>query len=170
VPMYIRIKSKKCKKGQLDYAYQVLAYRSTKGPRQKIICYLGRIFYPGRNNLHITEFLYGKNLEDYFKDKSLSETVNVLLEYELTRHGFKADKGIFTKDSIIVDLSSNNVIHDGKNVVLGINQGFMCSKTIQQIKKLIYSKSNIKNIIKSIILVGIILDEDLFTTIFRGKF
>ena len=167
--MYIRTKKRETKKGQKEYAYEAKSIRTKKGPRQKIVSYLGKVHSFDDTSLTLPFYLSTDDIEEYFSNKSLKTAVNELLIFELVRHGFVLKENSLTKKDYVVNLDDKTVKYCGKEAVLRLNQGYLCSKTLKKCFSDINSKFSTKELIKSFLLIGLNPDEDSFMTIFRHK-
>lgn len=168
--MYIRTKRRITKKDYDIYAYEAKSIRTKEGPRQKVVSYLGKVHKFENNGLTLPFYLSEANLQTYFSDKNLKETVKELLIFELIRHGFSRDGNILTKNEFIVNIDDKTVKSKTKeNIVFSINQGFLCTETLKKCLKCIEESSETKKLIKSLLLIGLSPDQDSFTQIFEGK-
>ena len=126
---FIRIKIIKGK----QYAYLIKNkwLKTKKMPKQKVVGYLGSIITPSiKETMADASFFDFYNIyepEDYLSDKSRHTILKDLVKFELARHdsnskAIKFDYNLFT-------LTSSN-----RDIVLKINQGFLCSHTIHALK------------------------------------
>lgn len=118
---YIRIK----KINNSPYAYLVESENTKKGPRQKVKQYLGRV--------------YGF---EKVSDEKISTPVNSKQELllnlvlsELKSRGFKEKEDVFSFNKIYFDPQTFAVSKrtNKKNVVVSLNEGFLCSYTLQNV-------------------------------------
>lgn len=99
--MFVRTKKIKNK----EYAYLVKNEWTSKGTRQKVKKYLGKVIRPAKiqpNKYQINE----KN--------SFETAIKELIEHELQNHN----------------------ITEKKDIVIAMNEGFLCKETLQQLLKL----------------------------------
>src|SRR3989344_2853794 len=168
--MYIRTKKRLTKKGVSDYAYEAKSIRTKKGPRQKVVSYLGKVYPLENNSLILTFYLSTDDLQSYFEKKKLSEIIKELLIFELVRHNFSVNNGVLTKDKFIVNIDDKTVKYgSNENIVLSLNKGFLCSRTLKKCFKDIENTSETKQLIKCFLLIGLNPDENMFRQIFGGK-
>ncbi|HLC73065.1 MAG TPA: hypothetical protein VJH20_00340 [Candidatus Nanoarchaeia archaeon] len=168
--MYIRLKKRLSKKGVSDYAYEAKNIRTKKGPRQKVVSYLGKVHPLENNNLILTFYLSTDDIQSYFEKKRLSDVVKELLIFELIRHGFSKTNDILIKGDFTVNIDDKTVKYSGvENIVLSLNKGYLCSKTLKKCFKDIENASETQQLIKSLLLIGLNPNEDTFTKIFSGK-
>ena len=168
--MYIRIKKRKTKLSIIEYAYEAKNVRTKKGPRQKIVSYLGKVHYLKNSGLILPFYLSTDDIEGYFLNKGLKNTVEELLIFELIRHGFYKNNKALLSNGLKVNLDDKTVINEnGGKLVLGINKGYLCSKTLKKCFDDIENSSDTKKLIKSLLLIGLDPEESSFTQIFRHK-
>lgn len=125
--MFIRTKKIK---GQ-DYAYLVENKWTKKGTRQKVKAYLGRV----------VDVKIAKDVDfSLGSEGSAKEITKSLIKWELLRHGFEENrclsssrKTVIAKDNIIIDLRKLSIKSKGRDVVLRINEGFMCSHSLKHL-------------------------------------
>lgn len=168
--MYIRLKKRKTKLGTLEYAYETKCIRTKKGPRQKIKSYLGKVFHLENSYLTLQFYTSTNDLKQFFQDKKLNKIVEELLIFELVRHGFAKETNTLRNGDFRINLDDKTVKCNGnEKVVLSLNNGFLCSKTLKKCFKDMENPSETKNIIRSILLIGINSNKDIFTQIFSDK-
>ena len=120
---FFRIKKIKGK----EYAYVVENEWKRKGSRQKVKGYLGRIYRFNLNkDIGFLEFKNIESAENYINENDFKKIISDLVEWELFRH--EIDKNKFA-----IDLNGMNVMQNGRNVVLLINDGFICNLTLKNI-------------------------------------
>ena len=168
--MYIRIKKRKTKLGTTDYAYETKNIRTKKGPRQKVVSYLGRVHQLDNTKLILPFYLSTNDLRGHFADKNLKKIVEEILTFELIRHGFIKKEDLFVHKEFVVNIDDKTVRYKNKDkVVLRINKGFLCDKTIKKCFYDIQNNLETKQLIKSLLLVGLDPEEKAFTSIFIHK-
>jgi len=130
--MFIRIK--RIKGG--EYAYLVKNKWTSKGPRQKNIKYLGKcLTFQRTRDSNLTEFLRIKSLEQYIEKSSLSAIFDDLIRLELFNHDFTNSSNKWVKEDIVVNLKSHFCLLGKKNIVLKLNEGFLCRQTMLKLLK-----------------------------------
>lgn len=121
--MFFRVKKIKGK----EYAYAVENEWKRNGSRQKVKGYLGRAYrFELKNNIGFVQFKKIENAEIYIKENEFKKIIRDLIAWEL----FKNDVG---KDKFTIDLDGMKVRQNKKNVVLLMNEGFMCNLTLKNI-------------------------------------
>ena len=121
--MFFRIKKIKGK----EYAYVVENEWKRKGSRQKVKGYLGRVYrFDLKKNVDFLQFIKNKNLEEYMNNNDNKKIINDLVEWELHKHNI-------SKEEFLIDLNNAKIQKNKKNVVLLINDGFMCSLTLKNL-------------------------------------
>lgn len=157
---FIRVKVRKNYRGEeLSYGYLVENFwlKRKKRPKQKIKRYLGRIY----------SFEFVKN---YFLDfnklekVSVEEILKLLIKRELKKIGFNGNGEIYKKSCFFVDLDKQKVVRSKKNIVLQLNEGFLCNYSIKNLFSYnkIFSKETGKEFAKQLKLTGIDMDEEEF--------
>lgn len=143
---YIRIKRFKRKKGgRMEYAYFVenrwkkRVKSGKKGARQRVKGYIGRVFRVDR--VAREGFFESYKIEDvsgYLK-KDVRGIVDDLVRLELVNHGFNEQKGLLVNGELTFDIRNYGffVNRKAKNIVLVINEGFLCKKTL---RRLVYGR------------------------------
>ncbi|MBR9682940.1 hypothetical protein GOV03_00165 [Candidatus Woesearchaeota archaeon] len=117
------------------YCYLVQNKHTKKGPRQKVKKYLGRAWkLEQKKELDFLDFLKVNNFNDYFK-KSKKEILMGLVQWELIRHGFQEKKDSLVNQDISFNIKNNKIIKKDKEVLLALNEGFLCSFTTGRILK-----------------------------------
>lgn len=136
--MYIR---KKKVKGN-EYAYLVQnRWKKNKGSRQKVKGYLGRVHraeMSEADNIGFLEYYKITELDKYMASKDNDHVIKDLIRWELSRHGFKDDgNGMCKNNDIAFDFGKLSLYQNRnekqKPIVLEMNEGFMCDKTINSL-------------------------------------
>lgn len=112
--MFVRVKNIKGRK----YAYLVENEWTPWGSRQRVTKYLGKLISLERAKDDSNELPNG------FRQAVISA-----VEQELHNHGFTDAK----KDKVRVDLERGKVEQESKNVVLAMNEGYLCEHTLKSI-------------------------------------
>lgn len=116
--MFVRIKKIKGR----PYAYLVKNEWTPWGSRQRVAKYLGRAHLLERQTDDETALPSG-----------IRDSILVAVEQELRNHGFRTEGGCLTKGDIVVNLEKHTVRQRKKSVTLGMNEGFLCDHTLQQL-------------------------------------
>jgi len=159
--MFIRAKIIKNK----EYAYLVRNKWTSRGPRQKVTRYLGRVISPDRQK--DTEYT------DESTPRTIpSETIRSLIAWVLVDHGFKREGKSFILDNISV--TQNGKVRIGqKKGVLHINNDYMCDFTLRKLLKFKSSKDQREvgiELAKAFISAGIPIPEDVFVQVFSSVY
>ena len=181
--MFIRIKKIRKKDKVYQYAYIVenrwrkRPKRGRKGARQKVKGYLGRVYFPDKQeSKDFFEHYNINDIEGYVKDNKHNRTriVNELVKLELINHGFKEKEGILFFNSIFFDIG-NNELHSineknikNKKVVLKINDGFMCNETINKLVKGSFGDETGYEFAKAFVDAGINIPKELFVKLYES--
>ena len=117
---FFRIKKIKGK----EYGYIVENEWKRKGSRQKVKGYIGRVYrFELRNNVGFLEHFKIENVQGYIKNNDKNKIISDLVEWEIYRRGID-------KSEFYIDLGSIKIQKKNKEVVLLVNDGFMCSMTL----------------------------------------
>ena len=120
---FLRVKKIKNK----EYAYIVKNEWKKKSSRQKVKGYLGRVHrFSLKNDIDFLQHINAENTEHYISQNDVKKIISDLVEWEFFRFGI--DKREFD-----IDLSNKKIQKKNKNVVLIINEGFMCSATLKNL-------------------------------------
>jgi len=106
------------------YCYLVENKHTVNGSRQKVKKYLGKVV---RLEKKSGEFRF--NLDG--SDKR--EIIGLLVKWELGRHGFKLDAGVYDNEGVVFDPKNFKTNCGRKAVTLGINEGFLCDFTLRRL-------------------------------------
>ena len=121
--MFFRIKKIKGR----EYAYVVENEWGRKGSRQRVKGYLGRVYRLSlSDDVGFLSFIKINAIEDYISNNEKNKIINDLIEWELFR--FDIDK-----EEFLIDLNNKKIQKNKKNVVLLINDGFMCNLTLKNL-------------------------------------
>jgi hypothetical protein len=145
---FIRIKEIGPKNGKkYKYAYLVenkwrkRLKGGKKGSRQKVSKYLGKVISEvdnrESNNLDERDFFgfVKQGKEEYMKNKK-EKVISDLTRYELHLRGFVDNNGIMIKDNLNFNLAKRRFINqegEEENIVLEINEGFLCKFTLDKL-------------------------------------
>ncbi len=164
---FIRIKNIKNNK----YAYLVENTWTNKGTRQKVKAYLGKVLdLKLINQLDFDEFISKFKL----KNTTPKETIINLIQWELYRHGFKQgtkDKKPCWKYDKITAFPEDGLINIKKrNIVLNINDNFMCNHTLNAI--LNFSSDSDQEevafeLAEAFVIAGIQIPKEVFINIYQ---
>ncbi|MBW3018774.1 hypothetical protein KY329_01140 [Candidatus Woesearchaeota archaeon] len=116
--MFVRTKKIKGK----DYAYLVENEWTPWGSRQKVTKYLGRAHILQKKNQEISELPSG-----------YSQAVKSAIVQELANHGFTLQGKEMINGTIKANIENAEIKDKGKNVVLAMNEGYLCEDTLKQL-------------------------------------
>ncbi len=116
--MFVRVK----KINGRPYAYLVENEWTPWGSRQRVSKYLGKTQTLTRYSEGLNELPQG-----------IRAAIIEAAAQELSNHGFTREGNVFKQESIVVDLNENTIREKSKKVVLGMNEGYLCDHTLQQI-------------------------------------
>lgn len=156
------------------YAYLVKNTWTDKGPRQKILKYLGRVYELEKKEHSDFRNFIKKDLTEYSKENKYRKIIMDLVNFELTKHGFrKIDENDFeinfNKTKININLKDEDCL---KNHVLKINEGFLCNYTLNKIlnyrpKKNKFDEEIGLDMAKMFVNAGIEIPSEIFIELFE---
>ena len=120
--MFVRVKKRKGK----NYAYLVKNEWTSRGTRQKVIKYLGRVVEIDKRepaNFNVDELI----------KSSPEEFVIKTTQNELKSLGFTDEKDVMKLGSVEYNKKTHEIKKDGKKAVIKNNEGFMCQETINDL-------------------------------------
>ncbi|HZX12500.1 MAG TPA: hypothetical protein VFE88_03510 [Candidatus Nanoarchaeia archaeon] len=159
---YIRIKDIFNNTGKTyTYAYLVqTTWRKRRPPKQKSLKYLGKLYTFPKIHNHPYCINHSLVLQDLYKD---------LLTLELLNHGFKKIKSnLYTNNNCYVDTQRFLFYnHQGKEIVLQLNSGFLCSHSIHTLlhHSLGNDRKAQKSLAKALALTGFSFTPEDFITL-----
>jgi len=146
-----------------EYAYLVENTWTDKGTRQKVGKYLGKLFRPDKvKSERLTEFLKIPEIRKYIGESNFRKIASDLIMLELQNHNLN--------EEIKVNFETFSVGKGTKEVVVGINDGFLCNYTLQRLMAYKpeedYSGYLLADLITA---VGIVPEQEVFIELY-GKF
>lgn len=121
--MFFRIKKIKDK----EYAYLVENKWTNNGVKQRVIAYLGRAYrFQQKNEIDFYQFIRLDNIDDYVNNNIKNKIIYDLIEWEILKHD------INTHD-FSLDVDNARILKNSKNIVILINNGFMCDVTLRSL-------------------------------------
>ncbi len=156
--MFVRIK----KRGTSgNYAYLVENFWINGSSRQRIKSYLGKV-YP-LNAIHDIQVVPDFDLE-------YKELILDIIKKELCRYGFREKEGVYFLGKIFVNLNLGTIYDSrGKNVVIRLNDGYLCDYHLQGLFNLMASEERVKGIQLASLLVsaGLKVDSSSFVELYK---
>ncbi len=150
---FIRAKTIKGK----EYGYLVHNTWTATGPRQNVKGYLGRIIRLQKQK---------EETPDISKLKYQS-ALFALIKQELNNHGFDAR---LTKDQTKIDLENRRIINRNKNIIVGMNEGYLCTYTLNKLMTLIpqgYEEQAGLQLATALVEAGLKLNKETFVQLFE---
>jgi len=89
---------------------------------------------------------------------------------DLVNHGFVRDGNLLKQENIIVNLEDKTVRQKGRKVVLGMNEGYLCDHTLQQLLAFTFEEKHEENTKKLVTLVleaGLKLSQEQLVHVFE---
>jgi hypothetical protein len=170
--MYIRTKKLRTKESFSTYAYLVKCKRRHSKVKQKNLKYLGRVYKLSPLQLSLQEYLK-EDLNSFIDNTPKRQIILKLIEFELLNHGFKkSNNNQFILLEIKTDLNKLKFKNSaGNNIVLEINEGFLCEHTINSMLTFKFPNLNEKEcgkyLANALLNAGIKLNQELFINLFR---
>ena len=121
--MFFRIKKIKGK----EYAYIVENEWKRTGSRQKVKGYAGRSYkFDLISNVGFFEYHKIWDIQNYVNVNEKNKIISDLIEWEFFKFGVD-------KKEFLIDLINAKIQKNKKNVVLLVNDGFMCNLTLKKL-------------------------------------
>lgn len=140
-----------------EYAYLVSNTWTINGSRQNVKGYLGKVIRPNRERNETTDIT----------NAEFKEALNALITQELINHGFNEK---LCKDKTKIDLENRKIINNNKNTVIGINDGFLCTYTLNKLMTLQlqgYEEQAGMQLATALVEAGLKLDKEAFVQLFE---
>ncbi|MEM4264087.1 MAG: hypothetical protein QW666_04325 [Candidatus Woesearchaeota archaeon] len=150
---FVRVKKLKGK----EYAYLVENTWQDKGSRQKVKAYLGRVVKPLRQ----------KDTTVDITGMQFQEAVLKLVKQELLNHGFNEN---LENEGVKADLANKSFVSGKRNIVLALNEGFLCSQTLNEVlsfKPEGHEEQAGEKLATVLVEAGLKLPKDVFVTLFE---
>lgn len=158
--MFFRIKKIKGK----EYAYIVENQWKTKGSRQKVKDYIGRVYrFNLVNNTDFLKYFQVENVQNYIENNEKNKIIKDLIEWELFKYSISSQE-------FSIDLSNIKIQKNNKNVVFLINNGFMCGFTLRNLlefKPEGDEQNDGYKLARAFVEAGIKVPEEIFVGIFE---
>lgn len=170
--MFVRIKKIK----GLEYAYLVKNIWKGKTPRQKVVCYLGRIHAPLKGITCSFDEFCVQEKKQMAEKTTYPEIVHALFEWTLFQHGFTKDaqkKAQYTSGKIIADTEKYTLRTKKRAVTIKINEGYMNNFTIKELLNIKLSKQideprqAATMLAKAFVNAGIAIPQNVFIDVFQ---
>ena len=141
-----------------EYGYLVQTQWTSKGPRQKVTAYLGKILRPACvRETSFQEFI-GENTLTFLSRHSFPKIVEKLVQWELHKHKLEEK----------VQQKSEGLIVRKKPVVLAVGEGFLCNASIKHILEYAPEKDYTGFILADrLTAAGIRIDKETFVGCFE---
>ncbi|MFC1697273.1 hypothetical protein ACFL1H_03000 [Nanoarchaeota archaeon] len=168
--MFIRTKKIKGK----EYAYKVVNVwrKRKKGSRQKVGKYLGKVIdLEPKENMDFFEFI-NKEPNQYLNNSQPVDIIKDLIELQLHNYGFERKRKTYLRDNYIFHMPTLKVkdVRD-KNVVLRLNQGFLCERTVKDLLNFKTDFSTEREIAtklaNQILETGLVIPDEVFVFLFQ---
>lgn len=150
---FVRVKKLKGK----EYAYLVENTWQDKGSRQKVKSYLGKVVKPLRQ----------KEAGVDIASMQFNDAVMALVKQELANHGFNESLEL---EGVKADLLNRSFVSGKRNVVLALNEGFLCSQTLNEVlgfKPEGYEEQAGEKLATVLVEAGLKLPKDVFVRLFE---
>jgi hypothetical protein len=150
---FIRTKTIKGK----EYAYLVSNTWTINGSRQNVKGYLGRVLKPECQRQANTDIT----------NSNFTEAIIALITQELVNHGFNEK---LNRDNTKVDLENRKIINNNKNIVIGMNEGYLCTYTFNNLMTLQltgYEEQAGTQLATALVEAGLKIDKEVFVQLFE---
>ena len=158
--VFFRIKKIKGK----DYSYIVENEWHSKGSRQKVKRYIGRTHkFSLVSNVGFFQYFKIEDIQRYIEYNDKNKIIGDLIEWELFKFGIN-------RNDFLIDLNEKNVRKNKKNIVLMVNDGFMCNVTLKNLLefKAEDEQTDGYRLAKAFVEAGIKVPQEVFIGLF-GK-
>ncbi len=147
-----------------EYGYLVENSWTENGPRQKVGKYLGRLYRPSKAKSEGLANFVGTMVEQHIKSSDFKKIAADLINLELHNHEVKSN-------DFVVDFENFSVKNNsGKNIVVALNEGFLCEHTLKQLLEYDAGKDYSGYLLADLITAaGIVPEQDVFIELY-GKF
>ncbi len=144
--------------------HRTLRGMKPRGSRQKVRGYLGRIYrFNLKNDINLLQFVKAENLQGYLDENDANKIITDLIEWEFFKFGI-SNEGFFA------DLAEKKIQKNNKNVVILINDGFLCNLTLKNLLE--FKPENEENdgyrLARAFVEAGIKVPQEIFIGLF-GK-
>ncbi len=153
--MFVRVKKIKGR----PYAYLVENEWTPWGSRQKVTKYLGKAQSLTRFSEGLVEL-----------PGNLQPAILEAVAQELLNHGFAREGNILKQEDVIVNLEEKTVRQKSKKIVLGMNEGYLCDHTLQQLLTFAPEErpdENAKKLANMVLEAGLKLSQEQFVHLFE---
>ena len=146
-----------------EYGYLVENTWTSKGSRQKVKGYLGKVIKPTSG--------VDASAPD-LKGLSYSDSIKAVARWTLQQHGFQhGSENMLMQGTVLADLSENRFLNKTNPAVIAMNEGFLCKHTFSQALEFIPS-SNIEESIGTelanvLLEAGLSVPQELFVKLFE---
>lgn len=146
-----------------EYGYLVENTWTSKGSRQKVKAYLGRIIKPAKTAELPVPILTSLNFTDAIK---------AVAKWTLLSHGFQeGSQSMLMNGTVLADLGECKIINKTNPAVIAMNEGFLCQHTLQDAIGFIPSGNTEETIGKELANVlleaGLSVPHDVFVQLFE---
>lgn len=146
-----------------EYAYAVENEWKANTSRQKVKGYLGKAYrFDLKNDIDFKQFVKADSIKGYIEGNDKSKIINDLLEWELFR--FDVDKSVF-----LIDFGNKKIRKSKRDVVLLINEGFLCSLTLMNLLEFKLADEHIDayRFARVFVEAGIKVPQEVFVALFE---
>ncbi len=155
---FVRVKTIKGNR----YAYLVENTWQTRGSRQVVKGYLGKVLKPDAQPFGTPPDI---------STLSYADAVTTLASWTLDNHGFSHADGKHTKDTVTVHVHDKQILHKSKSAVLELNEGYLCNHTLTNLLNFVGEGSREeevgKRLANTLLEAGISVPQDTFVALFH---
>ncbi len=144
-----------------SYCYLVQNKHTKKGPRQKVKKYLGRAIKFEQKK----EFPFTLPIKT-----NKSQLLQSLIIWELKKHNFKVKNNFYQHKNLTYCPKTHQILNKKKEAALQLNEGFLCSFTINRILKFKKSgdfQKDAYKLAKYFVEAGIKIPQEVFIGVYE---
>ena len=153
------IRTKRIKGNEYAYLSENKWSKRSKKVKQTTKKYLGRVY----------RFDMVKDIKFDYDSNNVSDVIRAIVSWELQKHGFEENKGIWNKDSCFVDLKNRKVYSKRGNIAIGMNDGLLSDYTLRRL----FHYTRIKDgydYAKKFVEAGLDVPKEAFVSIYSNLF
>jgi len=156
--VFVRVKRVRGNK----YGYAVANNWTFKGPRQRVVGYLGKVYEP-KNREKVREFeeFINTKLKNYLETSTYERIIKDLVEFQL--------KNSELHQEITFDKENLTIKKGKKKVVIASNEGYLCDYTIKKLMDYDGEDTTGFKLADLVTAAGIKLSEEIFIALFQKK-
>lgn len=146
-----------------EYGYLVENNWTSRGSRQKVVAYLGKIIKPVKTaDIQTPEI----------KELSYSDAIRAIAKWTLLQHRFQeGTQSILMQNTVLADIGEGKFLNKNNPAVIAMNEGFLCNHTFEQALGFIPSSGTEeiigKELANILLEAGLSVPHDVFVQVFE---